>query len=220
MLRRGRELSARLEASLAHDRNLHRVAAVNIRQPANTDSVRSDSCVASGERMREWIYGSDGELRCEAAVIGRVEAGGEGAFAHMVVGDRAFDIVQRSGWHFVVLAAPSGTPICECVPFRMRRGGRLRIGNSETRLRAILLPFRRWRFDSDHGKPLVAVVARGEAQSQSGTRPIAVRMRAEEWMRHNANAPLLLTFGCWLITQWESVVVQGPGGSPILLGGG
>jgi hypothetical protein len=189
-----------------------------VRKHLKTDGATHEIGVTPSEEPGECVFGSDGQLRCDAAVIGHVTAGVDGAFAHMVVRDKTFDIVQRSGWHFVVVTAPTGTPVCEFVRFRMRRGGRLRIGTSETKLRAIRS--RRWRFDSDDGNHFLVLTVRPlnrEAQSQS--RPIEVRTREEGWMRHSSNAPLLLTFGCWLIMQWESIVVPGPGGSPILLEG-
>jgi hypothetical protein len=156
----------------------------------------------------------DGTLREGPHEIARVEAGPSREFATLRVGDRACDIVRkrRAGWHFELVEAASERVVCVFHPHALRRGGTIRAGEEELRLKPTLAS-RGWTIAARgrapiRAQPRLARTLRGEAALASA--PDGPPATPELLLRFPHTVPLAenprlwIAFACWLIAQWEA----------------
>jgi hypothetical protein len=169
--------------------------------------------------VAEIVFGLDGRLRRGDEVVASVDDGNPGTFARVTVSHVEYDIVRtkRFGWHLALVRASSGSPVCQYVPSRIRRGGRLYSGDAITRLRARWLGGRQWYFLSQDGHRISAQARTGRQRTRGESPGMEVHLYeghgSTDMTLHDL---LVLVLGCWLIVQWEAAPTQPVSNPPIL----
>jgi hypothetical protein len=128
----------------------------------------------------------------------------------LVAGDREYAIarLRKHGWHYIVVDRSSEHSVCEYLPFRMRRGGRLIASDTTIFLRGKLLRPRLWSFTTESGQRVRAHVI--TAKRLFDPREPEVVLEADDSVSPISNAAIMLAFGCWLIVRWASWRGQTP----------
>jgi hypothetical protein len=151
-------------------------------------------------------------LRDGEVALARVEAGGEGAYVRICVGDAAgYDVVRdgRHGWRFA-LRANGGRQVGAFRPARVGRGGRIAGEGVEVGFRP--KPFTElWRVAFPLRAPIeIRPSSPREAGRGAGGR-LELVLSAPEGVPGGADSLALLCFVCWLITEIR-VTSYGPSG--------
>lgn len=183
--------------------------------------------------MTRLLFTTDGQLlvqtrALEPRVLARIAEDRDGSAALLVSGDAEHRIVSLAptGWEFA-LRDRDGVRSGGFQPFRLRCGGRLRVGGVGMSLHGRPWSHEGWVFSTPDGRRVEATVTAAGAQSPpidpnaDGAGPASECVVVLE-----AAAPLeqllafadVLTVGCWLIALWhrtppvDHVLVSAPDG--------
>jgi hypothetical protein len=154
------------------------------------------------------VFTADGRLLAGETVLAQVAGPDDEGFPQLVVGDHDYNIVrpERLGWHFELIDRWSGKRTCDLVPFRLRRGGRLRWSDGVVLLRRRPLRGKRWWFLAESGHRIEATARPvGHGFPGSVMRPLEVTLRSDQGIGPFPHEPITLAFGCWLVIQWDSM---------------
>jgi hypothetical protein len=152
---------------------------------------------------------ADGRLRQGETELARVDDD-----QTLTVGDREYVVLRTKahGWLYAVSERESLQRVCEFLPFRVRRGGSLKSGSTHVVMRAALLRAKSWRF-------IVEGNSRVDVSVTPSSRDLfrfTMTLRSKDSISVIANAPITLTFGCWLIANWEGIpAAVEPGSGPV-----
>jgi len=172
--------------------------------------------------MTKLLFTADGLLReqapgAEPCVLSHVVEGPGGTGARLLAGEREYEIVPlaKSGWGFELR---DGDGACSggFQPFRLRRGGRLRVREVGLSLHGRPWAHEGWAFSLPDGRGVEATVTKmGEVTSNGdGTAPDAASTAPAEAgslvvvLEAVASLELLalaevLALGSWLIARWQ-----------------
>jgi hypothetical protein len=156
-------------------------------------------------------FDADGRLLDDGRVLAFVAPGGRAdAVGRLVADDVEHAIVapgELTDWRCDLLDG-GGRRTGGFRPFRLRRGGRLRSGETSVSLQGHSWSHDRWSFATPDGRRVEATVERrGGDASPPGSTDVEIALVAED--RADA-APLVkharvLALGCWLIGQWHAL---------------
>jgi hypothetical protein len=170
--------------------------------------------------MTRLLFTIDGQLReqtraAEPRVLPRIAEDRDGASARLVAGDAEHRIVPfaPTGWGFA-LRDHDDVLSGGFQPFRLRRGGRLRVGAVGMSLHGRPWSHEGWVFSTPDGRRVEATVTAASEQSSpvegeanaNGARPargFAVVLEATEPLEQLLTFAEVLTIGCWLIALWH-----------------
>jgi hypothetical protein len=156
------------------------------------------------------LFDPDGRLRDEKRVLAfvardeRTEALGK-----LVSDDVERAIVTHAGpadWRFDLLD-DGGRRKGGFRPYRLRRGGRLRVGELSVALHGYSWSHDRWSFASSDGHRVEATAESLGERGHPGSADVEIVLEDVEpsgALRPTAHA-LVLAFGCWLIAQWHTI---------------
>src|SRR5262245_50267388 len=173
--------------------------------------------------MRGLLFTTDGELREEPTrgapvrVLARiVETPSGGLPSRLLCAEAEHEIVvlAQGGWAFE-LRDREGRRSGGFRPFRLRRGGRLRLGEITVALHGRPWSHEGWAFSTPDGRRVAAtVVARGHEASPrldlgvAPGRSAAIAVALDPAVpAENLPVPVgVLALGCWLILRWHRAV--------------
>jgi hypothetical protein len=124
----------------------------------------------------------------------------------LLAGEAEYEIVPLgpSGWAFE-LRDESGSCSGGFRPFRLRRGGRLRVGEVGLALHGQPWSHEEWQFSTYDGRSLAATAPpppRNAAADSATGADVALEMKPVE---SPADLLEVLALGCWLISRWRSL---------------
>jgi hypothetical protein len=156
------------------------------------------------------LFGADGRLREQDRVVAAIAPDAGGAtVGRLVAEDIECAIVKRAGradWR-CDLIDEAGQRTGGFEPFRLRRGGRLRAGETRISLQGHSWSHDRWSFATPDGRCIEATVGPSIERCEVPAGGFEIALDAGGAA---AAAPLsvhahVLAFGCWLIAQWHTV---------------
>jgi hypothetical protein len=161
-------------------------------------------------RLREQRRGG-GAAREDGALGARfVQPGEGGASARLVLsGGREHEILPTggSGWGFELRDA-DGLRSGGFQPFRLRRGGRLRVGEASLLLHGQPSRQDEWLFSTYDGHRLAATVPGAIRGRPDATAGVEVALETGESIEALPEALLdVMALGCWQIARWRSAPV-------------
>ncbi len=171
--------------------------------------------------MTRLLFTADGLLReqtrgAESRVLSRVTEDRDGARTRLVSGEAEHEIVPfaQTGWALELRDGDGGRS-GGFQPFRLRRGGRLRVGEVGMSLHGRPWSHDGWVFSLPDGRRVEATVtvAGEDASSGDGAGDGGPRLRACVVVLEVVESLELLTLvdvlalGCWLIARWHRTPV-------------
>ncbi len=171
--------------------------------------------------MTRLLFTADGQLReptrgSEPRILSHVIEGPDGASARLLAGEDEHEIVPlaQSGWGFE-LRDGDGALSGGFQPFRLRRGGRLRVREVGMVLHGRPWSHEGWAFSLPDERRVEATVtaanqeahqngsnANGSAAKAAVAEPLVVVLEAVESLELLALAEVL-ALGSWLIARWQ-----------------
>ncbi len=171
--------------------------------------------------MTEFLFTADGLLReqtrgAEPRILSHVVEGPTGTGARLLAGEHEYEIVPfaQSGWGFE-LRDGHGARSGGFQPFRLRRGGRLRVREVGMSLHGRPWSHEGWAFSLPDGRRVEATVTTTGDVSPNGDRATAdaatavaapgsfvVVLKAVAALQPRALAEVL-ALGSWLIARWQ-----------------
>jgi hypothetical protein len=174
--------------------------------------------------MTRLLFTADGQLReptrgSEPRVLSHVIEGPSGTSARLLAGEHEYEIVPlaKSGWGFELR---NGDGACSggFQPFRLRRGGRLRVREVELSLHGRPWAHEGWAFSLPDGRRVEATVTPTDEVASNGdgaTAEVATAAQVDAGpfvvvLEAVASLELLelvdvLALGSWLIARWQLV---------------
>ncbi len=124
--------------------------------------------------------------------------------APLLTGRRRLEIVPcgRSSWAFDLRDDKGGSG-GGFRPYRLRRGGRLRVGATAVSLHGRPSSHEGWSFSTPDGRRVEATVAK-DATALDGGWEFEVVLQTEEPLHALLELADMLALGCWLIVRWHS----------------
>jgi hypothetical protein len=173
--------------------------------------------------MARLVFTADAHLReqtggSEVGVLSRVVEGRDGTLARLVAAQAEHDIAPptTAGWAFELRDAAGG---CSggYRPFRLRHGGRLRVGEATASLHGSPWSHEGWAFSTPDGRTVEATVAAPGARPSprdgrcavagGRSRTCAVVLDATGSLGAVLELADVLALGCWLIVRWHCTPV-------------
>lgn len=162
-------------------------------------------------------FTTDGELRKDDQVLARVLPSEDGAFGRVVSSAHEYEIVRLrpNGWHFHLLDRHGEHG--EFLPFRLRRGGRLRLGAEAISLGGRALHHGAWSFSTQDDRQIHATAKHARRGECKASADFEVALEAEDSIGALPASGEALAFGCWLIVQWQQPPSAGHGDASAVL---
>jgi hypothetical protein len=169
--------------------------------------------------MTRLLFTADGRLReqapgAEPHVLSHVIEGPGGTGARLLTGEREYEIVPsaQSGWGFELHDA-HGVPSGGFQPFRLRRGGRLRVRDVGMSLHGRPWSHEGWAFSFPDGRRVEATVTPTDQVTPNGDgiADAAAAAEADAFVVVLEAVPSIqlvalaeiLALGSWLIARWH-----------------
>jgi len=160
--------------------------------------------------VTQLLFGPNGRLREDDRVLAFVVADErEQALGRLVAGAVEHVIVtpgDAADWRFDLLD-DDGRRTGGFRPFRLRRGGRLRLGELSVSLQGHSWSNDRWAFAVPGGQRVEATVKSPYERCLAGVAGVEIALELDapaDAVAQSAQA-LVLALGCWLIAQWHAV---------------
>ncbi|HTA06789.1 MAG TPA: hypothetical protein VK774_10530 [Solirubrobacteraceae bacterium] len=149
-------------------------------------------------------FTADGRLTSNARSLSSVSEAEGDASVKLLAGDATCEIVPRasSGWAFD-LRKDDGSSGGGFRPFRLRRGGRLRVGTAAVSLHGRPSSHVGWSFSTPDGRRIDATVAT-DATAVGDEPDLFVELQTQEPLDAVLELADVLALGCWLIVRWHS----------------
>jgi hypothetical protein len=149
------------------------------------------------------LFTADGRLSAEKRSLSRVDEACDEVSAPLLRGQRRCEIVPSAlgGWAFDLRDDDGGSG-GGFRPYRLRRGGRLRVGATTVSLYGRPSSQGGWSFLMPDGRRVEATVAR--VATAVGESDLAVEMYTDEPLHVLLELADVLALGCWLIIHWHS----------------
>jgi hypothetical protein len=156
------------------------------------------------------LFTADGRLSAEKRSLSRVAEAHDEISAPLLTGQRRCEIVpcEPGSWAFD-LRGDDGSSAGGFRPYRLRRGGRLRVGATAVSLHGRPSSHEGWLFTTLDGRRVEATVASDSSavvgeSVLAGEPGLAVKMRTEEPLHALLALADVLALGCWLIVRLHS----------------